>query len=222
MRVRNLIIAFIVLPFFNAYSQEQTEEVDSLAADSVESIKFFIPSIYIDYGKLLTYTFENETKIEGGVELLFKEKIPIIVEFGTATLNPNAYSNASYEANGSYIRFGTGIYSRWQKKNRIGLTMRYALSSFDEITRLTGEITPSIRGSSGSFDRRGLTASWLEVVLYTDKILTEWLAVGMNLRYRYLLDYDIQAPTDVFSIPGYGRSFDNSIPAVNLFVKVSF
>lgn len=197
--------------------------------DTTRVVRAFIPSIYIDYGKLLTIPLANELKYEGGIELLFNEKIPLIIEVGSATLTPReVYANGDYEAKGQYLRIGTGVYNQWQLKNKFGLTMRYAVSKFDEVARLNSENINIDRTLSASYDRKDVSASWLELVFYTDQKLfsdtkiKDIFTIGMNLRYRYLLDYDIQTPDDVYAIPGYGRSFDESVPAMNVFLKVSF
>lgn len=193
-------------------------------ADSVTYTRSVIPSIYMDYGKLLTIATNFETKYEGGIELLFKEKFPLIIEVGQATLTPEgAYSNGTYESEGFYYRIGGGYYSQFLPKNKIGITLRYAASTFNETGRIFIE-SPS--GSQDDFiqniNRNNLKATWYEVVVYSDRKLSDLFSIGMNLRLRILADYDEQAPIDVYAIPGYGRSFDKTIPAANFFLKVSF
>jgi hypothetical protein len=197
----------------------QTDE-----ADSVVYRRTLTPSLYLDYGKLFTIPVDFETKYEGGLELLFLEKFPLIVEVGQATLTPEgAYSNGTYQSEGFYYRVGAGYYSQFKPKNKIGLTVRYASSSFTENGRVFIE-SPS--GSQGDFvqsiKRENLKASWYEVVVYSDRKLTGLFSIGMNLRLRILASYDEQSPVEVYSIPGYGRSFDKTIPAANFFLKVSF
>lgn len=229
MKSRTSFLLILVLVLISQSSLAQEE------VDTARVIRPIIPSLYIDYGKLVTYGLPFEKKIEIGAELLIQEKIPIIIEYGTATLNPNkVYANGFYESQGSYLRIGTGFYSQWLPKNKIGITGRYGISSFDEKATVSTDAPLNLESTlTNSFQRTSLSASWLELVLYTDAklfstdkyadtILQDLLVIGMNLRYRYLLNYDLQTPDDVHSIPGYGRSFDNHIPAVNLFLKVSF
>lgn len=197
----------------------QSEEADSLVYK-----RAMTPSVYLDYGKLFTITANFETKYEGGVELLFKEKFPVIIEAGQATLTPEgAYSNGTYESEGFYYRVGAGYYSQFLPKNKIGLTVRYGSSTFSETGRIFIE-SPS--GSQDDFiqniKRNDLKATWYEIVVYSDRKLTDLFSIGMNLRLRILASYDEQSPVDVYSIPGYGRSFDKTIPAANFFLKVTF
>ncbi|WP_420578065.1 DUF6048 family protein [Ekhidna sp.] len=197
----------------------QTEETDS-----VEYRRVLTPSIYLDYGKLFTIPTNFETKYEGGLELLFLEKFPLIIEAGQSTLSPEgAYSNGTYESEGFYYRIGTGYLSQWKAKNKIGLTVRYASSTFSETGRIFIE-SPS--GAQDDFiqsiQRDDLKATWYEVVVYSDRKLSDLFSIGLNLRLRVLASYDEQEIPDVYSIPGYGRSFERTVPAANLFLKVSF
>lgn len=213
-----LLFTFSLIVWVSA-SFAQSEE-----ADSVVFKRTITPAIYLDYGKLFTIPTTLETKYEGGIELLFLEKFPLIVEAGQATLTPEgAFSNGTYESRGYYYRIGTGFYNQFTPKNKVGLTVRYASSTFSEDGRVFIE-SPS--GTQDTFvqniDREDLKATWYEVVLYTDQRLSDLFSIGLNLRLRILAVYDEQAPIDVYSIPGYGRSFDSTIPAANFFLKLSF
>lgn len=214
-----LRLLFIFSLIFSVACFAQTEE-----ADSVMYRRVLTPSVYLDYGKLLTIPTNFETKYEGGVELLFLEKFPLIIEAGQATLTPEgAYSNGTYESEGFYYRVGAGYVSQWKPKNKIGLSVRYASSTFNETGRIFIE-SPS--GAQDDFiqsiKRKDLKATWYEIVVYSDRKLSELFSIGLNLRLRILGSYDEQEGVDVYSIPGYGRSFDKTIPAANFFLKVSF
>lgn len=203
--------------------------------DSTSTRRAIIPSIYIDYGKFFTLPSNFETKYEGGIHLLINEKFPFIVEVGTATLTPeSAYANGSYESTGNYFRVGTGIVTAIDAKNNIGLSLRYASSTFDEKGQYTIE---SESGKQDDYvqniDRKNLSATWYEIVLFSERKIIfrnkekkerNWnpLSIGFNLRLRILGEYDSFNSVDVYAIPGYGRSFDKAIPAANLFLKVSF
>ncbi len=220
-RMKKYLIPVFLFLAISSFAQETSiNDEDSVTA----SVRPIIPSIYIDYGKLLAIPLDIETKYEGGVEILIKEKVPLIFEVGMATLNPTkVYANGSYQSEGFYYRFGTGIYSQFLPKNKLGITFKYAISSFDESATLDTENTINVPDMlTASYQRKGIAASWIEFAVYTDRQINNFLALGLNLRLRYLLDYDRQTPEDVYSIPGYGRSFDTSIPAANLFLKVSF
>ena len=188
--------------------------------------RFLSPSLYLDYGKLLSLPSDFEQKYEGGIELLFLERLPVIVEVGRATLTPSgAYTNGTYQSEGTYFRVGTGYSSQLTPKNRISLTARYASSTFNEDGRIFIE---SASGTQDIFtqviERKNLTASWWEIVFYSDQRLlkkSDLFSVGLNLRLRILQRYDQQEEIDVYAIPGYGRSFDRTIPVANLFFKIN-
>ncbi len=206
--------------FFQMISIAQENEEDSVAI----SQRSIIPSFYLDYGKFLTLGSTDESKYEGAIELLFKEKIPLLLEVGHATLaSAEAFQNGTYQSEGFYYRIGTGIYSQFTPKNKLGITFRYSMSTFNEFRQISitspSELQPEF---IDNVESENLNASWVEAVIYSDRSINNILSIGMNLRLRILLSYDEQSPIDTYSIPGYGRSFDNSIPAVNLFLKVSF
>lgn len=226
-KLRLFFIFSLLIPLLGMSQEDSTTTVPARRA--------FIPSIYLDYGKLLTLPTNFESKVEVGAQILIAEKIPFIVEVGTATLTPeSAYANGSYESSGNYFRVGTGIVSAIDAKNNIGLSFRYASSTFDE----SGEYT--IESESGKqddynqiIDRKDLYATWYEAVLFSERKIIfknsegderNWnpLSFGFNFRLRILSSYDSFEPVDTYAIPGYGRSFDKVVPAMNLFLKVSF
>ncbi|MEO9869514.1 DUF6048 family protein [Ekhidna sp.] len=217
MAKQRLLFIFSLILGIQVYSQE--------AADTVQAPPRFVqPSIYIDYGKLLTIPSAFETKYEGGLELNFYDKFPLIIEIGQATLTPEgAYSNGTYESEGIYYRVGFGYINQFLPKNKIGFSFRYASSTFNENGRIFIE-SPS--GAQETFvqniRRENLSATWYEMVVYSDRRLTDLFSIGLNLRLKVLADYDEQDPVDVYAIPGYGRSFENTVPAMNFFLKVTF
>lgn len=203
-----------------------TEDSTQIAEDTIKiERKFLTIGPYIDISKLLTIPTEFETKYEAGLELRFSERFSIYGEMGSATTSPkDAYTNGTYESSGTYFRLGLGYVGRFDPKHDIGISFRYGSSTFSEEGRIF------ITSPSGAQDdpplrieRSDLTAQWWELVLYSDMKLFEnsdlfWF--GLNLRLRILDSYDIQDAPDVYAIPGYGRTFDKVIPAVNFFLKV--
>lgn len=208
-------------------SQSDTTEVEPLPK------KFLQPFVYVDYGKLLTVWTDFETKYEAGFGLLFFEHFELTGEWGRGELEPpGAYPNSDYKSTGNYFRVGFGHIWKFDLKNNIGLGARYGISNFED------QLTYRIEGSSGlsspvieSLTREDLSARWWEIAIITDtKIslnkenpeskLNNLFRVGAQIRYRVLIDYDKLSPIDAYSIPGYGRTIDKSIPAFNLYIKV--
>lgn len=214
---RLLFISSLLL--FSGICFGQTE-----ANSVMQSRRLITPSIYLDYGKLFTIPTNFETKYEGGLELLFLEKFPLFLEAGQAILTPEgAYSNGTYESEGFYYRIGAGYVSQFLPKNKIGISVRYAASTFNEDGRIFIE-SPSESQDTfiQNIQRDDLKATWYEVVVYSDRKLSDLFSIGLNLRLRILNSYDEQTPVDVYAIPGYGRAFDKTIPAVNFFFKINF
>ncbi|MEQ8336772.1 MAG: DUF6048 family protein [Cyclobacteriaceae bacterium] len=199
----------------------------------IASQKLIRPSIYADYGKLITRLVGYEDKLEGAFSLLFLERYELIAEIGTATLSPaESYTNGNYSAEGTYYRFGGGYLGTFKSNFAIGLSARYGVSKFSD----QGFI--EIEGGSGIdnsydriIDRPDLEARWWELVVTSEKKLrfnkdnlsawyNELFAIGFNIRMRFLVTYTKESPIDVYSIPGYGKTIDKSTPAVNLFVKL--
>ena len=197
----------------------------------------FQPSVFIDYGKIITTAIGLENKLEGGISILFFEKFEAVAEFGRATLNPeHAYINANYESKGEYFRFGGGLMSDINTKSRIGLGVRYGLSRYSD----SGLI--DIRSPSGlqddyqiSFKRPidgdPFTARWWSLVLTSESRLTfdksrpeakinHLVRLGILFRIRFLVTYDNDPyPVDVYSIPGYGSAINKQQAVLNFFIK---
>ena len=96
----------------------------------------------------------------------------------------------------------------------------YASGTYEDIGR------PNIDSPSGLFEvdqepfhRTDIKASWYELNLISESRVARNLYMGLMLRYRIMDEYDQQEPLDIFTLPGYGRTFDRSIPAANLFVR---
>ncbi len=211
----------------------QDVEVDTLVREnnqeSVEDllkVKTFYPlirdvSAILDYGKIFGYLSGVEKKNEIGVQIGFKKNLLLIAEAGYSILNPNdSYVNADYQVRGKYMRLGVGINKAITAENNLTLSLRYAMSEFED------QGTINVTSSSGlfepydqSFSRKSLSASWYELVLGSEKKINTKLRLGFYLRVRVMNRYDEQEPYDVFTIPGYGRTFDNSVPAVNLYLR---
>jgi hypothetical protein len=230
-----LLSLFFSLSFITAIlGQVDTTAVSTDSIETPEKKQFIRPGIYIDYGKLAVSFLDFETKYTAGLELVFWEKLVITAEAGQMTLRPQeSFQNIDYESTGTYFKAGGGYITEFKPGFSIGLIARYGMSSFSDqgniqIIDQTGIVGDYAR----SFSRENLSASWYEVALQSEKRLRlnkdvpeSWLnktfSLGFYLQLRVLLDYDQQQGVDVNNIPGYGRAFDNTIPAFNLFVKIN-
>ncbi|MCC5920103.1 MAG: DUF6048 family protein [Cyclobacteriaceae bacterium] len=176
--------------------------------------------IGFDYGKLATFLLPFETKAEAFVGLRVLNYFVLVAEGGYSLLTPTrAFTNLVYEAEGYYGRVGIDIFSNYQPKANIWAGFRYGQNLFNE--RGTISIASELWGDfEESYFRENLEARWIEFVIGSDQEFLPNIFVGFNFRYRIMLNYPRFAdPVDVFSIPGYGRSIDARIPALNLIVK---
>ncbi|UXP31129.1 DUF6048 family protein [Reichenbachiella agarivorans] len=221
----------LMLMVQTAIAQEEEEEMqeeqilisqqDSLIIKKMPVLSSV--SVLFDYGKLVGLVLDTESKYEIGGQVEFLNKLVVIGEYGIATLNPRgSYVNAAYVSEGSYYRVGLGYKIDMNEKNNFIFSLRYGSSTYSD----QGEI--QIHSASGiydplvqSFDRDDITAYWYEAVMSSEKRVWKGLYAGFHLRLRVMGDYDDQLPLDVFSIPGYGRTFDKTVPAFNLYIKYS-
>ena len=70
-----------------------------------------------------------------------------------------------------------------------------------------------------SFKRTNLTATWFEIVMITEKHMSNNLALGAKIRFRHLTNFINEYNPEVIAIPGYGKAFNSNVPAVNLYIK---
>ncbi|MFY0654083.1 MAG: hypothetical protein JXQ96_18745 [Cyclobacteriaceae bacterium] len=226
-----------------ADSLEVTEDVLEVVAettalevnDSIPS-KIIYPfmrelSVILDYGKIFGYATGVEKKNEIGIQANVKKFLIVVAEAGYSVLNPNdSYVNADYQVSGQYFRVGAGINKKITEKNNLTISLRYGMSMFKDEGTVTVASTSGFYDTyQSSFSRTSLTASWYEFVLGSEKRMRmkkkdefSRLSVGFYFRLRFMSNYDKQQPYDVFTVPGYGRTFDNSVPAVNLYLRYTF
>ncbi|WP_420581154.1 DUF6048 family protein [Reichenbachiella sp.] len=215
------LLFVLAIVSFQSKGQDSLQVVDE-KVDEVLS-KPFLSSIAVsvDYGKLAAQFLKTESKFEFGGQLEFKDRIVVIGEYGFSTLTPHgAYQNTEYTSEGNYYRIGLGYKIDFKAKNNLYFSARYARAGFKD------KGTLNITSASGLYDnllqpfvRDNLSAQWFEVVMSSETKLWKGLYAGFHLRLRIMDKYDKQEPLDVYTIPGYGRTFDKTIPAVNLYLK---
>lgn len=209
----------------NEMEEEKEEEIKlvldtEVSADTIVHYGFLSGiEIGIDYLKLSSLLNKNETKYEGFLGILFKNKFVLVLEAGTAELDPpSAFKNGKYNSKGTYGRVGINYLLSFNDKSLLITGLRYGASTFSEIASFevtnVFEFTQEYRYSTN--DRR---AKWYEIVLGSETNIRKNIIAGGILRFRILGSVDKDGPFEPHSIPGYGRAFDRTIPALNLFVK---
>ena len=199
--------------------------------DSIVHRPFFSGiDLSLDYGKLITYPTNFESKLEAGASLRFLQRLAIVGEYGTATLNPQkAFDNVtSYTIKGSYMRAGLDYYLPIDKKNSIYFGLRYGSSAFEDKGEFV--IDSEFWGNyQDGFGSDGLSANWGELVFGTETKLAigkpnarfqvKGLLLGWDFRFRILGEFVNREPIRIYAIPGYGRTTDKTTPALNFYLK---
>ncbi|QSE97037.1 DUF6048 family protein [Fulvivirga lutea] len=181
------------------------------------------PQIYIDYGKLLTLPSEFEQKFEIGLAYQFKNRFQPNFHFGIATIQPDAaIENGEYTSEGSYWRAGVNYLVPLDQINRLFIGVRYAQSEFNDSGsyEITSELWPTF---TESFERDGFAADWFELVLGSEKMFKNGhLLLGGEAGVRFINEKDEAEFIDIYTIPGYGLTSNQSSPFINLYVKYQF
>ncbi len=192
---------------------------DSLADRSVKPPALFLA---IDYGKLATLPTNFETKWEGGLGFRIGKHLMPVFFGGFATLEPeNAISNGTYESKGWYFRTGLEYVLYLDLRNSLILGARYGQSNFSEDASyiVSSDLFEEI---TGEVSRTDLSARWAEIVLGSEMQLGESpFYIGGYFTLRIMIDRDEYLPVDTYAIPGYGRTIDKTIPALQLHLKAA-
>ncbi len=190
------------------------QETDSVSAKP--KISF---DIALDYGKIFTLPSGFEKKMEIAAGITIKDKLQVIGELGYGQLTPDdAIKNGSYESSGIYYRAGLAYGGEIVPKNYLALGFMYGTSNFEDQGTIIIE-SEVWADNLIDFHHPGLTATWYEIILISERQMNDRIFLGSKFRLRKLLNFNNDYEPEVYSIPGYGRTFDNSIPAFNLFVK---
>lgn len=201
--------------------EEKTEE-EKQAADSLRKINLvkYAVQIVVDYGKLITLASDFESKYDAELGVTLFSRLNLSMEYGKGTLDPKkAYKNTEfYTIEGDYFRFGVDYIYPLNPENMLAIGGRYCMGTYsDSGNFIIGSLLwPEYQEGFGS---ENMEASWVELVVNSESMMLKNLFLGFKFRLRYMLEYDTREDIPVYSVPGYGRTFDKSVPAVNLYLK---
>lgn len=196
---------------------EDSPALDTLSGKSSQNRNRF--EISVDYLKLVSLAFPNELKMEGSMGYISRFNIGINAEFGYGEKTPDDfYKNAEYKVYGYYGRIGVSYYYPYNPGVNFIIGAKYAMSQYQD------EADFAILSSMwddyhDSFERTDLNANWAELVLGSESSVKGNLYFGFYLRFRILIEADNFDLFEVYSVPGYGRTFDNFVPVLNLYIK---
>ena len=205
-----IISATLVLSQTLVFSQEEAKNDEvSLINNNFE--------IAIDYLKLGSFFVDFETKYEAQIAFTISKHYHPVFEYGYGKLNPeDPYENGVYESEGNYWRAGFDYILEINPKNFLLFGGRYGTSKFDD--QVVVEVGSSLFSPYTEF-RTDLSADWFEIVASSETLILKNTFMGFRLRLRILNSFDSPGTIETYAIPGYGRTFDKTIPAFNLYLK---
>ena len=207
-----LAILLLALPGW-LHAQEPSELTTQKELDLIHI------DLELDYGKLAMRLTNVESKAEGAIGIGYKERIRVMFAYGTGEVSPSeAILNGSYRASGNWMRYGADYFISLDQFNKLGLGLRFGSSNYDDqVTFGVGSDLFSQRDEE--VNRSNIEASWIELVLHSETELFPNFFTGLRIRIRSIQDFTQESPVEFYTIPGYGRAVDNSIPAVNVYLK---
>ncbi|HET8859746.1 DUF6048 family protein [Marivirga sp.] len=221
LKYKGLYLILVCFTLMNQSIAQDSTDVNS------EKVQLLSVGLTFDYLKLHTLLIDGSEKWEGAVNLRILDKISVIGEYGIAELTPDdAYKNAEYKSEGDYYRVGLDYHFTVIPNNYLFLGVRYAQSNFNE--NIAYEIgNPIFDNESGEISRTNLTATWVELVLTSEKKvrnigkknIPDFLSIGFKLRLKSLQEYDNFDDYEVKNIPGYGQTNIKLNPELNLYLK---
>lgn len=182
--------------------------------------------VFADVGKGVESVIGKQTKWELGASAILTGKYNVTLEYGYGQLNPESViNNGDYTSEGKYFRGGFEYMFTIKPKIYLSAGAMYASSNFKDSghVQIISDIWDDV---NVEFSREGQTASWLEIIINTEMPLFKVEKPVLSnffwgVRYRLrILTADISQPDfDIYAIPGYGRTYSNVVPAINLFIK---
>lgn len=221
---------FSIIFFFLSAAELYSQDTTAVTVD--EGL-----SLYIDYGKLLTLPFNFETKAEAGIAYRLKNRFSPNLQVGMAMVDPSAaFENGTFTAEGQYARVGLNYIIPLDGINMLYIGGKYAVAMYEESG--TYEIGSSLwQNRAESYSRKDLQADWFEFVIGSEKRLkkssgepksdkskqenSNW-SLGGYFSLRIINSREKFEPIDTYAIPGYGRTFDRTVPVLNLYVRYDF
>jgi hypothetical protein len=181
------------------------------------------PQIYVDYGKLLLFPTDFESKFEFGVAYQFKFKFQPNFQYGQGSVKPaSAIENGTYLSEGSYWRAGLNYLIPFDATNSFYLGVKYSQAKYEDSGTYTVEsdVWPTL---NESFERKDLEADWFEVLIGSEKAYKKGhIRLGGMFGLRFINKRKKIDFIDTYAVPGYGRTLDKLVPFLNVYVKYQF
>jgi Domain of unknown function (DUF6048) len=172
--------------------------------------------VAVDYGWLAMNLFTQKArKYAGNLSILFRKNIQLSGTLGYQTFaqERSTGNKSSYTAAGYYGNVGLDYFVFYTPRNNLYAGLRYSRSSFKNST------TPT--SSAEQVIRKNLTASWWELAIGSEYQLfsNSGLYAGFVIHLKSLGSFEAFEPAANYVVPGYGRSVQNVVPALTLYIK---
>ncbi|MTI32359.1 DUF6048 family protein [Xanthovirga aplysinae] len=216
----NIKFLFLLVGILPVHLAKAQDEIPLPQEEEVPN-PYWIQGIELktDYLKFASLLLDTEEKYEAGVNVLLKHNFALSFEYGIAQLTPDKpYLNTTFITEGEYYKVGLQYRIPLDKKNEIFVGANYGQSTYDEKAnfKIEGSLNDDF---TENFDWKNLKANWGEIIIGSERKLFAGLRAGMLLRFRILASAPTFDPVNTYNIPGYGRRFNNTVPAVNLYLK---
>ena len=231
-----IISIIVILTPYLGYTQDslvvEQSNQDSLIVKQSDQDSLLVPqskialTIYADVGKGVESLFNKQVKWEFGAGILLSQKYHFVAELGYGSLKPQSViNNGSYTSEGNYYRAGFEYVFTIVPRTYLSTGVMYAHSDFADYgnVKIESELWDNV---DETFARNGLSANWVELIINTEAPLSKagtgflknfyW---GVRYRLRILISDISQPDFDIYAIPGYGKTYSNVVPAVNLYLK---
>ncbi len=199
------------------------------AIDTVQYEERYGLRVGVDLSKPLRTLVQDDYS---GLELLGDYRIYknyyLAAELGNEQLDLRE-NNLSVSSKGSYIKLGAdyNAYENWEgMENVIFLGLRYGFSTFSQTLESYSIATQTPYFSGNIIDTpqetKGLTASWVELIVGIKVELFQNLYLGGNVQLKRQVTETTPSNIDNLSIPGFGKTNDFSQFGVGYSYNVSY
>jgi hypothetical protein len=149
-------------------------------------------------------------------------------EIGNETMTFNS-NTLAVTTKGSYIKVGAdyNAYENWTgMENMVNIGARYGFATFsqtlDQYSIYTNSqyFPPNV--TEGPFESKGLTASWIELMVGIKVEVLNNLYLGGNVQLKRRITQTIPRDFDNLIIPGFNRTYDDSFFGVGYSYGISY
>lgn len=211
------------------FAQNPTEEEIILeSADTIYKEKYGL-RVGIDISKLArTVLDEDYTGFMVEADLRIYDNYYLAAEIGNETL-PFGEDYIKVSSSGSFVKIGANYnaYENWEgMQNIVFAGLRYGFSTFSQdIEEYQIYTTNDYFGDDIRFEgieTSGLTASWIELMAGFKVEVLKNLYLSANVQLKRRLSQTTPDGFDNLTIPGFGRTFDDSNFGIGYGYSISY